>query len=297
MDNTKRNVAALGGLTIIAIVVFFWGLYYLLGTAFVRGGMDIYVTMEKGGGIKRGDRTLVEGVIIGSITDVKLLGLKKGVVAKVQLNQKLDLPADTRARIAGDVFGAHTMELVAGTSTKIIEDGDTIRGEVVPMLLDEATGLTSNAREVLDRADRLLSDAAISDIHASLASTNASTKGLPQSAAQLNAALGEMRTASASLRRSLAEIENAKTGAQMNTAIKRVDESAQSINRAALTLNESILSLKSVFAKVDNGTGSFGKFVNDTTLYAELSGAAREFRLLAADIRANPKRYVDLRLF
>src|SRR4051812_24096499 len=101
MDKTKRNVAALGALTAIAITVFFWGLYYLLGTAFVRGGMDLYASMPSGGGLKRGDRVLVEGVIVGSVTDVKLRGLHEGIVTKLQLNQKLDLPTDTRAEVAG----------------------------------------------------------------------------------------------------------------------------------------------------------------------------------------------------
>lgn len=297
MDKTKRNVAALGTLTVVAIAVFFWGLYYLLGTAFVRGGMDIHVTMPEGGGLKRGDRALVEGVIIGSVTDVELRGLRQGVVASLRLNQKLDLPVDTRAVVAGDVFGAHTIELHPGTAQRIIEPGDTLRGEIAAALMDEATGLTTNAKEVLRRADMLLSDEAIANVQAT-------ARQLPGSATQLRSALLELRAASAGLRRTIAELEGAKTGAGVNTALRHIDESAVQINKAALSitgasdrLTESILSLRSVLGKVDQGNGSLGKLINDTTLYSELSGAAREFRLLAADIRANPKRYVDLRLF
>ena len=32
MDKTRRNVAALGALTIMAVVLFVFGLYYLLGS-------------------------------------------------------------------------------------------------------------------------------------------------------------------------------------------------------------------------------------------------------------------------
>ena len=290
MDKNKRNLAALGILTVVAIAVFFWGLYYLLGTAFVRGGMDINVVMASGGGLKRGDRALVEGVIIGSVTDVKLRGLHQGIAAKVRLNQKLDLPTDTKAVVVGDVFGAHTIELKPGTATTIIQRGDTLRGEVAPALMDEAAGLTGNAKEILNRADSLLSYSAINDLHAT-------ARQLPGSAVQMRAALGELRTASASLRRTIAEIEGAKNGAQLNAALKDIDQGANTITRAANNLDQSITSMRSVFGKVDQGNGTLGRLINDTTLYSELSGAAREFRLLAADIRANPKRYVDLRIF
>lgn len=290
MDKTKRNVVALGALTIIAVIVFFWGLYYLLGSTIVRGGMDLVVVMPQGGGLKRGDRALVEGVIVGSVRDIDLINLKQGVVATLRLNRKLDLPIDTRAVVSGDVFGAHTIELRPGHLTQTLERNDTLRGEIAPALMDEASGLAGNARSVLERADRLLSDEAINNIHST-------TRELPASAVQLRAALAELRVASASLRRTAAELENSKNGAALNAAIKRIDEGATSINVAAKTLNESILSLKSVFAKVDQGNGTLGRLVNDSSLYVELNNTVREFRLLAADIKANPKRYVDLRIF
>src|SRR5262245_28057809 len=58
-DKRKRNVAALGALTVLAVAVFFWGFYYLLGNPVFKGGMDVVVTLEHGAGIKRGDRVLL----------------------------------------------------------------------------------------------------------------------------------------------------------------------------------------------------------------------------------------------
>src|SRR6266545_5437114 len=104
MDRTKRNVAALGILTILAIGVFFWGLYYLLGNSVFSGGSNLVVELSNGGGLKRGDRAMLHGIIVGSVTDIQLV--PAGVDATVRLNQKVDLPKDTRAVVGGDVFGA-----------------------------------------------------------------------------------------------------------------------------------------------------------------------------------------------
>ncbi|HEX6559086.1 MAG TPA: MlaD family protein, partial [Longimicrobiales bacterium] len=215
MDRTKRNVAALGLLTILAIGTFFWGLYFLLGNSILRGGMEVYVAMPSGGGLKRGDRALYHGVIVGSVKEIDLLPAG-GVLATLRLTQDLPLPADTRAAVTGDVFGAHTIELVPGRAMVHLEKGDTVRGEITPALADAAVGLTGSARSVLERADSLLSIEAIGNLHATSAT-------LPGSARELRAALAELHAASAALRRTAEGIENARTAQAMNTAISRID--------------------------------------------------------------------------
>lgn len=288
MDKTTRNVAALGALTIIAIAVFFWGLYYLLGNEVLRGGMDVYVRLANGGGLKRGDRVLYQGVIIGSVKGIDLQ--QNGVTALVHLNNKLPLPADTRAIVSGDVFGAHAVDLAPGRAAVHLESGDTLVGEVALALMEQASGITGKATSVLTRADSLLSYQMIGDLQATSAA-------LPGSAAQLRATLVELRNASAALRRTAEGVEDAKTAQQLNAAIARIDEGAQSITTAANSLNRSILSLESVMGKINRGDGSLGRLVNDTALYSNLNGAARGIRALTEDIKANPKRYLDIRIF
>jgi len=289
MDKTKRNVAALGLLTIVAVVVFFWGLYYLLGSPLVRGGMDVVVSLPNGGGMKRGDRVTLQGVEIGSVKDFELQG-SKGVAAILRLNTAMPLPADTRATVTGDVFGAHTIELIPGDAVVKLEKGDTIRGLTAPALTDAAAELSAQARDVLNRATSLLSPEAVANVHATAAV-------LPGSAEQLRAAFNELRMASAALRRTAEGLEEAETGQQLNAAIGRVDESARALTQVAASMEKSLGSLQSVFGKIDRGDGTLGRLVNDTSLYSNLNGAARDIRSLATDMKANPKRYITIDVF
>lgn len=288
MDKTKRNVAALGLLTIVAVGVFFWGLYYLLGSPLVRGGMDVMVALESGGGMKRGDRVTLQGVEIGSVKEIELV--PKGVVATLRLNGSYPLPADTKATLTGDVFGAHTLELIPGDANVKLEKGDTIRGMNAPQLTDAAVELSAQARDVLNRATLLLSPEAVANVHATAAV-------LPSSAEQLRAAFAELRMASAALRRTAEGLEEAKTGQQLNAAISRVDSTARALASVASSMDRSLGSLQSVFSKIDRGDGTLGRLVNDTSLYSNLNGAARDIRALATDMKANPKRYLTIDVF
>jgi phospholipid/cholesterol/gamma-HCH transport system substrate-binding protein len=289
MDNTKRNVAALGALTVLAIVLFVFGLYYLLGSPLLKGGMDVVVMLESGGGLKRGDRVTLQGVNVGAVRAVQLNG-PQGVTATLRLNDDLPLPADTRANVVGDVFGAHTVELLPGTAMVKLEKGDTLRGMNEPALAEAATELSATARNVLIRADSLLSPQAVADIHAT-------TSILPSSAEQLRAAFIELRLAAAALKRTTESIDQANTGPALAAAISRMDSTARAVSLVAEQMERSLAPLQSVFAKVDQGRGTLGLLVNDTSLYAELNGAARQLRALATDIKANPKRYLTVEVF
>jgi phospholipid/cholesterol/gamma-HCH transport system substrate-binding protein len=289
MDKTSRNVAALGLLTILAIGIFFWGLYYLLGNSVLRGGMEVVVVMQSGGGLKRGDRVHLQGVEVGSVRDIEILG-RRGVAATLRLNENMPLPADTRAVVSGDVFGAHTVELVPGEALVKIEKGDTLSGMQAPALTEVAVGLTESARDVLTRANELLSPEAVANLHAT-------TAILPSSALQLRAAFTELRLASAALRRTAEGLEEARTGEALSSAIGRVDESARALSSIAASMEVSLGSLQSVFAKIDRGDGTLGRLVNDTSLYSELTGAAEGIRALATDMKANPKRYLTIDVF
>jgi len=106
MDNTKRNVAALGALTVLAVVLFVFGLYYLLGSPLLKGGMDVVVMLESGGGLKRGDRVTLQGVNVGAVRGVQLNG-PQGVTATLRLNDELPL-LRTRAQISSVMFSERT---------------------------------------------------------------------------------------------------------------------------------------------------------------------------------------------
>jgi phospholipid/cholesterol/gamma-HCH transport system substrate-binding protein len=289
MENTKRNVVALGVLTILAVTLFIFGLYYLLGSPLLKGGMDVVVLLESGGGLKRGDRVTLQGVNVGSVRSVQLNG-PQGVSAVLRLDDDLPLPADTRASVRGDVFGAHTVELLPGTAMVKLEKGDTLRGVNALALAEAATELSATARNVLIRADSLLSPQAVADIHAT-------TSILPSSAEQLRSAFIELRLAAAALKRTTESLDQARTGPALSAAIGRIDESARAMSAVAAQMERSLGPLQSVFDKVDRGQGTLGRLVNDTSLYAELNGAARELRILATDIKANPKRYITVEIF
>lgn len=278
-----------GALTLVATVVFFWGLYWLLGNPVLKGGMDVVVALKHGGGLKRSDRVQLQGVDIGSVRNVHL-DERGGVVVELRINDNLALPADTRATIRADVFGANTVELVPGDAMLQLQKGDTIYGVATPLLTEVATSLSAKVESVLNSADSLLSPAAVRDVHATAAV-------LPTSAIELRAAFVELHAAAAALRRTTESVEQADAGPALANAIKEMERSARSLSLAADNVGTSVQTFASVMNKIDRGNGTLGMLINDSTLYVEMNEALREVRALATDIRLRPKRYLDVKVF
>jgi phospholipid/cholesterol/gamma-HCH transport system substrate-binding protein len=289
MDKRKRNLTAIGLLTVIATIAFVWGTYWMLGTPILRSGMDLTVALQDGGGLKRSDKVQVQGVEVGIVRTVRLAP-DGGVIVHLRLNEDLVLPSDTRAVVSGDVFGAHIVELVPGRSMVKLGERDTIRGGTAPELSQLASDLGARVESVLISADSLLSPEAVRDVHATAAV-------LPGGAHELRAAFAELRVAAASLRRSSQNLESAEPGTAVAGAVGEIERTARVLNAAAVRMEQSVGSLASIMNKIDNGNGTLGRLVNDSTTLYELNHTLREVRALAADIRERPGRYITVRIF
>jgi phospholipid/cholesterol/gamma-HCH transport system substrate-binding protein len=171
-----------------------------------------------------------------------------------------------------------------------LSTGDTIRGGTSPELSQIASDLSSRVESVLVSADALLSPGAVRDVHAT-------ASVLPGGAQELRAAFEELRFASAALRRTAERVETADTGERLNNTISEVERSARALTAAAARMEQSLGSFASVLGKIDNGNGTLGRMVNDTTMYHELNHTLREMRALATDVRERPGRYINLRIF
>lgn len=289
MVESARHTAALGVLVLVAGILFVWGLFFFMGAQPWRSGTDIVVMLENGGGLKRGDRVQLQGVEVGTVRSVQLEA-PRTVSVDIRLNKGYTLPADTRATVRADVFGAHTVDLLPGQALVRLETGDTIRGYSETALPDLMTEVGGHARAVLARTDSLLGSQAVLDMQAT-------ASVLPESAVALREAFVELQLMAGSLRRSAEALETAEPGAAMTRALDELETSARAFTSAANSLEVTLGHLGSVLAKIDEGEGTLARMVNDSSLYYEVLGAFREMRELAVDVRERPGRYLNISVF
>jgi phospholipid/cholesterol/gamma-HCH transport system substrate-binding protein len=72
---------------------------------------------------------------------------------------------------------------------------------------------------------------------------------------------------------------------------------SQQVRSTAITADSALKAVGAVALSIQRGEGSLGKFVKDTALYFRMTEATREVQLLLHDLRANPRKYINLRIF
>lgn len=291
----RRDEVLVGLLLIVSVAVGVAGTIWL-----ARGGLssgyEMYARFPWGAGLKNGQPVLLAGVNIGFVKGVKL-DPNGTLVVTLAINEEYQVPSETTAAVEPNgIFGDQLIALTPTRSvTTFMAQGDTIPvGKGTP-----TTG------DLLSKADSIALD--VESITAAVRNEFVSGGGI----ADLRKVTGEMATlvaelgqiASAQSRElTITQQKLRATLAAVDSAV--VDSTMRSIrtstaNVAVLTeeLQHAQAQVKGILTKLDNGTGTAGKLLNDPTVYARLDTLLMRLDSLAIDVKANPRRYINLRVF
>ncbi|MDB4951435.1 MAG: Mammalian cell entry related domain protein [Gemmatimonadetes bacterium] len=303
--NAGREVQT-GLFVIIGVLAVVVALFLLTDPGTLRGRFHAYMRVSDAGGIRKGDPVLMRGVNIGRIRGFELT--HSGVVVKLELEQEYPVPRDSKGVLRSNgLLGGVVADIDPGNSAQRLAEGDTIRTDASSSAasssnpLDAIGPLATRADTVLDRAANLLSPQ-------TSAAVGASAVQLQATLTQLNGLATEQRrqllALTASLRRSAAGFEGAATRPELARSIARTDSitrkldlAAASLQETATALRQTSASLNNVIGRIDRGEGTLGKLSRDESLYRNLDAAAASAHQLTDDIRNNPRKYINVRVF
>jgi phospholipid/cholesterol/gamma-HCH transport system substrate-binding protein len=291
----RRDEVLVGLLLIISVAVGVAGTVWL-----ARGGLssgyEMYARFPWGAGLKNGQPVLLAGVNIGFVKGVKL-DPNGTLVVTLAINNEYQVPTETTAAVEPNgIFGD---QLIALTPTRSVTTYMAKR-DTIPV--GKGTPTTG---DLLSKADSIALD--VESITSAIRSEFVSGGGI----ADLRKVTGEM----AALVAELGQIASAQsreltiTQQQLRATLAAIDPAVvdstmrsirtSTANVAVLTeeLQDAQVQVKGILTKLDNGTGTAGKLLNDPTVYARLDSLLMRLDSLVIDVKANPRRYINLRVF
>jgi phospholipid/cholesterol/gamma-HCH transport system substrate-binding protein len=302
------NETKVGILSIVALTLLIVGFNFLKGKDVFNRSRKIYMVFTDLNGLAKSNEVKIKGYVIGKVYDLQAKDKDlSGIVATINLSQNVNIPKDSKASITSPIIGSSSITIVKGASTEYLQDGDTLLTKIEAGLVDDIKAqlnptLTS-VREGIDSVKMLLSNIngvfnyqARADLQQTMRNLNLATSSLNKMldpGGAFGKSLTDINSITSNLKNNNDSINLIISNARKATA-KLAD---LSIQPTIDSLAAAVAHLKSVIAKMDSKDGTLGALINDRTLYNRLGDAVLSAEILMDDLRANPKRYVNLSIF
>jgi phospholipid/cholesterol/gamma-HCH transport system substrate-binding protein len=286
---------------LVGVVVTIGFIVLLLGSVWlVRGGLQsgypLYARFPWGSGIKQGQSVLLSGVDVGFVGDVDLRP-DGTLIITMRINKQYHVPQGTTATIEPNgIFGDVDVALrPARPTNSYIAESDTVpNGRPSPTISDILASVDTASGKLNDVAKtvevEMVQGGGIADLHQTLQHANHLVAQLSDIAAEQSKQLSASMHA---LNRAVSAIDSAAVDSTVQNL------KASSANMANLTdnLKQTTVRLNSVLAKVDSGGGTAGRIINDPAIYNDVHALLARFDSLTADLKNNPKRYINVHIF
>jgi phospholipid/cholesterol/gamma-HCH transport system substrate-binding protein len=294
LNNTGVKVkleTRVGIFIISAIAIFF---YLSLNIGEFRMDSTMYYQykcfFDDIGGLATKAPVKIAGVAVGYVEEIKLLEAGKAfVVLRVSKQNKL----------ARNAYAMIAQEGLIGNKSIEIDPGDSSTGQLIPgSVLSMPGKAPTNLGDILEQFRDIASN--IQDIVFSMKNVVASRTGeqqirktmhnlaeasgkmsdfsevldrtMKKNEEQINLLMKHLEKSSDSLQKAIPEVsdEIKMTGASVRSGIDQVSGTFKTIDTSATSFKETFVEAKGVMKKVNDGTGTIGKLVNEQEPYDDL---------------------------
>ena len=282
-----------GAFVLLGALAFGVVLFLMTDPATFRGRYMVLTEVTDAGGIRRGDPVQMRGVNIGRVHQFDLSS--DGVAITLEIEGRWEIPQDSRTVLGSlDLLGGRTVQVIRGDSDVPLQAGQSLPGESVEGVMDLADTIGNEARETMERVRSLMADSAVAAVHASiveleglLTNVTAITEGQRK----------ELSDLSASLARSAIRVEDLAMREELDRSLARADSTIGQLQVASGSLARASGALETILERIEQGEGTLGRLSGEDGIYESLEIALDEVGQLARDIRENPDRYINLRIF
>jgi phospholipid/cholesterol/gamma-HCH transport system substrate-binding protein len=332
----KRDDTLVGAVVLAVILATIGAVTWVKQTDVTAQQQDVVAIFRDVGNARVGNAVVIRGVVGGRIRAIELAP-GGWVSVRMKLDPDVQLPSDpvvvlNESSLFGD-WQATVVERSALPNNEALrrEVGEASRTRgMLPGVSQPGIGeltavagqIAGNVADVASRVQVAFDEQAARELRASIknvADMSTTIRGAVRDhAGDLDSLSSQLRAAVVTLNRTATNVEitarridSAATSDQVRALVDNLAIASTELRNAALRVREMTTGFAttqkraetflargdSVLGKMNRGDGSLGLLLNDSSLYRHTDSLVLDLRALAADLKANPKKYISLRIF
>ena len=326
-----RNEIVVGSVFLLGIALVVVGTIWLKGVNLGAEERTVQAHFREVGMLLKGNNVKLRGVRIGRVEDVALEPSGHGVIVTMTVDGDVRMPEDPVVVLAPEsMFGDWMAEIFPRASFPLYDYAEPHAANTLPgYSLPDISRLTAVADEIAQNLKTISSRVELAFTEETAANIREAIENIQLVSGQLTGLIGKQQKtfdevaanlaqtsaaageAAETMNRAFAEVEVAIGNGKLTGIVNNVEsatartdslvailvESTRDLRAAATSADSTFKSIHAITSSVARGEGTLGKLVKDTTLYTGLSESSMQLQALLKDLRENPRKYINLRVF
>lgn len=295
MSKISKEVK-IGMAFVIAIFILYYGISFLKGINLFRPSNSYMVVFDDVAGLTQATPVTLNGYPIGLVSSMEL-DTKNGnrIITYLDMNKGVQLPKGSKMILDVSMLGSATIIVEeSDNKAEFISSSDTIIGVRNKGMLDAAGGMIPQIQNLMPKIDSILTGINVlvnnPALSQSLSDVNQITGDLAKTTKQLNVMMGALNKDVPTITGNLSQAST--DFATMSKQFNQID-----LASTYKSVDATVKSLENLSAKMNSKEGSIGLLLNDRQLYDSIVNTMSNASLLLKDVKENPSRYINVKVF
>jgi phospholipid/cholesterol/gamma-HCH transport system substrate-binding protein len=296
----RRDEVTVGILITVAVSVLILGTLWLARGG-LKSGYPLYTRFAWGQNLKQGQPVLLAGVTVGYVGDVTLR--RAGYLdVMLRVNDEYKVPKGSKATVKPiGIFGDVAIALTPPTPAPAQDyaPGDTVPPgapsadvDVIMSRVDSMAQTTSILLKAI--RSQVVEAGTLAQINRTMVNAAALSAQLQRVVAEQNANATQTM---ASFRDAAGRLSRVVDSAQIAVTMANLRETSANAAKLSANIDSTNNQLRALLDKAQNGNGTIGKLLSDSLLYRDIRHSVASLDSLLTDFKANPRKYINLRIF
>ena len=286
---------------LLGLVLLYWGINYLKGINLLTPSNRFYTEVNSVDGVLKATPITVNGFQVGQVYEIQYDYSNNKITLVLAMEPQMKVPEGSTINMVSGLLGGTSLVLNLGDGPamqpgSIIPTAelpglvDNVKENVIPMVSDMLPKVDS----IMNNVNGLTGDPALI---AALTRLDGITRQIQASAQQLNMLMNGLNRSVPGVMNNVNGITGNLTGATSNltdfsSSLKQIP-----LDSTINALNATLANLEKLSEQLNDKNSTLGKVMNDRELYDNANHAIASLDSLLMDIKANPKRYINVKVF
>lgn len=290
------------GLTVLlGLVLLYWGINYLKGINLLTPANHFYTELRSTEGLLEAAPVTVNGFQVGQVREINYDYDKNQISVMLVMDKNMKVPEGSTLSLVSSLMGSKSLVLNLGEGPAM-KSGSMIPISMEPGLLDNVTdNIMPVISDVLPKVDSIMMNVngltGDPALMAALKRLDGITRQLQVSTQQLTMLMNGLNRSIPGVMNNVNGITSNLTGASANISDLSSSLKNLPLDSTVNTLNTTLANLQALSEQLNDKNSSLGKIMNDRELYDNANHAIASLDSLLIDIKANPKRYINVKVF